>query len=72
MTPVTSREIPDGFTLDYNPETWNVGHVFIWSDFYERYMKDGILSIRPGECFDDAFRRAYGHEMTKEYEIFFV
>ena len=76
MKPVTAREIPDGFQLDWNDQTWNVAYTFRWSEFYDCYLDEthnfGRISVRPGDSLPEAFERAFDMPYTSEYEIFFL
>lgn len=72
VTPVTKRPIPDGYTLDYNPDIWNVGHVFRWAEFFGQYAKDTqLVSIAPNEKLAVAYERAFGEPQPTNVEIFF-
>jgi len=72
-TPITNRELPDGFQLDWDPDSWNVGHLFRWSAFYDCYLNEGArLTVKPGDTLQDAHRRAFGCEMELDFDIFFV
>ena len=67
------REVPEGFQLDWDKESWNVGHVFTWSEFYECYLKDGIITVRPNETLPEAYEREYDMPlMDKNVDIFFA
>jgi len=72
MTPITSREIPEGFQLDWNSETWNVGFVFVWSEVFEGYLQQGQITVKPGDTLSEAFERAVGEPLFSDREVFFV
>ena len=72
MKPVTAREIPEGYQLDWNDQIWNVGYAFRWSEVYGCYLDEGRMSVRPGDSLPEAFERAFDMPYTSEYEIFFL
>ena len=73
MTPITSRPIPDGFQLDWDKETWNVGHAFMWSELYQQYIRtEKTITVKPGQTLPEAFEAAYGFSPGTDYEVFFV
>ncbi len=72
MTPITKRDIPDGFTTEWDNTLWNVGHTFQWSEFYQQYMKAGSITVKPGQTLAEAFESVIGEPMWPDYEIFFV
>lgn len=72
MKPVTSREIPEGFQLDWDDQIWNVGHVFRWSEVYDCYLQEGLISVRPGDSLSEAFESVFDTPYTLEFEVFFV
>ena len=71
-TPISKRPVPTGFQLEYDASIWNVGHVFRWSEAYQNYLADGVISMRPDESIDEAFARAYDMPQWPEYEVFFA
>ena len=72
-TSLTNRPIPDGFQLDWDSKVWNVGHVFVWSEFFKTYTQSNSnISIKPGETLAAAFKRHCGIDLTNDYEIFFA
>ena len=72
MKPVTSREIPEGYQLDWNNQIWSVGHVFRWSEMYDCYLNEGMVTVRPGDSLPQAFERVFDMPYTSEYEVFFL
>ena len=73
MTPITKREVPEGFTIEWDDTIWNVGHPFMWSDVYSGYLKmTGVLTVKPGQTLPEAWDAFYDQPMFSEYEIFFV
>jgi hypothetical protein len=70
--PITKREIPDGFQLEWDNTTWNVGFVFIWSDVYECYLQQGQITVKPGDTLTEAFERVVGEPLFSDREVFFV
>jgi hypothetical protein len=72
MKPITSRPIPEGFTLEWDNTIWNVGHTFQWSDVFQQYMKQGTIAVKPGQTLPEAFQSILGEPMWPEYEIFFI
>lgn len=72
MTPLTKREVPDGFTTEWDNTTWNVGFTFQWSEVYQGYLRCGQITVKPGDTLSEAFERVIGEPMWPEYEIFFV
>lgn len=70
--PITKREIPDGFQLDWNSEIWNVGFVFIWSDVFDGYLRQGQITVKPGDTLSEAFERVVGEPLFSNREVFFV
>lgn len=72
MSDIRERTIPGGFTLDYNPKIWNAGHVFIWSVVYESFVRDGMITVKPGDNLPEAYFRDRGEWPDNYTEIFFV
>ena len=73
MKAITIREIPEGYALDpAEGTTWNVGHVFRWSEVYDCYLEHGIITVRPNDSLAESFERVYDTPMWPEYEIFFL
>jgi hypothetical protein len=72
MTPLTKREVPDGFTTEWDNTTWNVGFTFMWSDVYQGYLRCGQITVKPGDTLPEAWERVMNEPMWPEYEIFFV
>ena len=72
MKPITSRPIPEGYTLYWDNTTWNVGHIFRWSDVYDQYMKECTITIKPGQTLPEAFEAVINEPMFPGYEVFFV
>jgi hypothetical protein len=72
MTPITIRPIPDGYTLCYNSSIWNVGFIFVWSEFYGSYIYDDRITIRPQQSLADAYMERIGQELQNNKEIFFI
>lgn len=72
--PLCDRPVPTGYTLSYNPDIWNVGHVFRWSNVYCAYLKDTglLLTVKPNESLDEAYERVHGYSIPYNTEIFFV
>lgn len=70
MTPITNRPIPEGYTIEWNKETWNVGFLFIWSEVFENYLTSGRITVRPNETIPEALvREGLG---GSDYEVFFL
>ena len=72
MTPITKRELPNGYQLDWDDTIWNVGHVFSWSEPFNGWVDVGTVTVRPGQTLPEAFLDASGVEMSKDMEIFFL
>ena len=79
MKAITAREIPEGYhlmprgkTLEWDHSGWLVGHVFRWSEVYDCYLKEGIITVRPNDSLAESFERVYDTPMWPEYEIFFL
>ena len=72
MTPLTKREVPDGFTTEWDNTTWNVGFTLMWSDVYKGYLRCGQITVKPGDTLPEAWERVMDKPMWPEYEIFFV
>ena len=72
MTPIHKRELPDGFQLEWDDTTWNVGHLFRWSEFYESFLCESCpITVRPGDTLPEAYERVFGCKYLPEWEIFF-
>jgi|TARA_R110002051_G_C8688399_1_gene492694 hypothetical protein len=71
MTPITSRDLPDGMTLDFDNTTWNIGHAYRWSEIYQSYMWHGTLTVKPGQSLVEAWDHRYDEPMWPDYEVFF-
>lgn len=70
---VLLRDPPEGFTEDWNPELWNVGFVFRWSDVFESWLDCRILlTVKPHQTLADAFEKRVREPMFPEYNVFFV
>jgi len=73
------REMPEGFRLDWDNTTWNIGFVFEWSEPFKKYILRGTITIRPNQSLAEAFGSLEGQrfcEAGKEslgsrHEIFF-
>lgn len=73
MKAITAREIPEGYALDWNVRLKaRLGHVFMWSEVYDCYLQEGIITVRPNDSLAEAFERVYDTPMWPEYEIFFL
>ena len=82
MKAITAREIPEGYHLMPRWSSWSalldrqicwhVGHVFRWSEVYDCYLKEGIITVRPNDSLAESFERVYDTPMWPEYEIFFL
>jgi len=72
MTPITKRPCPAGYTTEWDSSIWNIGFTFQWSEFYQQYMREGSITIKPGQTLAEAFESVIGEPMWPEYEIFFV
>jgi len=67
-----TRELPEGFQLDWDKAIWNVGHVYIWSPVFEGWLRSGIITVRPNDTLAEAYERVYDAPLPKHTEIFFV
>lgn len=72
-----SAPAPEGFTREWDDSIWNAGHVFRWSPVFGGFVRDvnfrAGITVKPGECLQDAYKRAYGeHYDPTTTEIFFV
>ncbi len=72
MTTAMIREIPDGYTNQYDSDTWNVGEVFHWSDVYDCWLDCEVrLTIHPNMTIEHAFEIGMDHPMWDGYAVFF-
>ena len=71
-TPLHKREIPNGYTLDWDKSIWNLGQVFVWSYAFDGYLLGPIITVRPNERLNDAYKRETKNNLTQDTEIFFV
>lgn len=68
----TTEPPPDGFTESYDPTTWNVGHVFRWSDVYKAWLDcDCRISIKPNTNIAESFEEQTDESIIGQY-VFFV
>jgi hypothetical protein len=74
MSDIREKTVPDGFQLDWDKDSWNVGHVFRWSPVFECYLKDGtLITVKPGDTLPEAFERVMEHPMFPgDWDVFFV
>lgn len=73
MTNVTSKPVPDGYTVEWDNTIWNVGHIFRWSDLYEGWLNyEHRVTVKPGQGLGEVFEGATGEPMWLHYRIFFV
>jgi hypothetical protein len=67
------RELPDGYTDQHDSNTWNVGHVFRWSNLYEDWLNcDVWLTVKPNVTIKDAYEDFMDEPMWPGYAVFFV
>lgn len=72
MTTVSNRQVPDGYTEEWNSTTWNVGFVFVWSEVYEAWMDACVMiTVKPGQALREAFEARMGEPMWRDYTVFF-
>jgi len=38
--------LPEGYTKDHDSTVWNIGFVFRYSDVYEDWLQDAVISVR--------------------------
>jgi len=71
MTPITKREIPDGFKLDWDTTAWSIGFIFKWSEYYKQYISERAVTVKPNQSLLEAFESVMEGQMYPDYEIFF-
>lgn len=66
------KELPDGYTDQYDSNRWNVGHIFWRSDVYECWLDCEVrLTVEPNVSIRDAFEACMDHPMWEGYAVFF-
>lgn len=69
---------PQGFTHEYNPDIWNVGHVFVWSDVFAEthgvgWLQTGrMVDVKPLDNLQEAHKRKHGKYLNDNEVILFV
>lgn len=71
MTAITNREIPEGYTLEWDQSIWNVGIVFAWSEQFKKFLHRGIISLKPSETLVECLER-HSYRTNGDFEVFFV
>jgi hypothetical protein len=55
-----------------NASLWNVGHVFVWSPVFQRWVdRRNMITVRPDETCREALKRE-GIEPIQDVKVFFV
>ena len=69
----TNRTPPEGYTRSYNPDMWNVGHVFRWSNVYDCWLDCELrLTVKPQDTLQDAYFRVVDETLWRGVlEVFF-
>ncbi len=62
---------PDGYTEDHDSTLWNVGHVFLYSNFYECWLEDAVISVRPDQSDSDALSERTDYSEWSGYRVFY-
>ena len=71
-TPLHKRELPSGYTLDYDASIWNVGQVFTWSEVFKNWLIGPIITVKPNDTLPEAYKRSQKKDLPRDTEIFFV
>ena len=65
-----TQALPPKGWVEIDPlDTWQVGHIFTWSDVFGGWLRDTRqcnLSIRPGESVGEAYHRQNGEQMPSD------
>lgn len=68
---VTNIPAPDGYTENHDSTVWNVGFVFWYSNVYEAWLEDAVISVRPGQTGSEALEERTDYSEWAGYKVFY-